>query len=95
VIFDRLVAEKNLSCEPGSAEFLRALCLQLGGKELRACYPADILKILASISTYEEMPATLNKANLKRAAAMYFTKTMAIKGELPRTHQELEPRERE
>ena len=94
-IFDRLVAERNLSCEPGSAEFLRALCLQLGGRELRACYPADILNILALISTYEEVPATVNKANLKRAAAMYFTKTMAIKRERPRTHQELEPGERE
>jgi hypothetical protein len=77
-IFNRLVAQRSLPCEPGSAEFLRTLCLQLGGKELRACYPADILKILVSISTYEERPAEVTKANLKRAAAMYFTKTMTI-----------------
>lgn len=74
-IFRRLVAERNLPCEPGSGEFLRKLCLHLDPSQLRACYPADILNILGSISMYEGLPAEITKANLKRAAALYFAKT--------------------
>jgi SpoVK/Ycf46/Vps4 family AAA+-type ATPase len=77
-IFGRLVEEKNLPCEPGSAEALRTLCLALGAKELRACYPADILNIIDSISIYEGVPVEINKVHLKRAAGIYFTKTMTV-----------------
>ena len=80
-IFHRLVAQKNLTCEPDSAEFLRNLCLRLGGGELRACYPADILNILESVSIYEELPAEVSKDSLERAAAIYFTKTMTPAGD--------------
>lgn len=73
-IFQRLVYMKDLPCEPDSAEFLRKLCFHYSGsKKLRACYPADILDIIASISMYEDLPAKVNKANLERAARLYFT----------------------
>jgi hypothetical protein len=75
-IFNRLVTEGNYPCEPNSAEFLRRLCLHLGPKELRACYPRDIIDILVAISGYEGLPMEVNKANLKRAVTLYFTKTM-------------------
>ncbi len=71
-IFHRLVAEKNLHCEPDNAEFLRKLCIHLGGTELRACYPADILNIMDSVSMYEERPIEINKTNLERATRIYF-----------------------
>lgn len=80
-IFSRLTAEKNLPFQPESVEFLRKLCVDLGAGELRACYPADILDILESISMYEELPTEVNDANLERAASMYFTKTMTIEQE--------------
>jgi MoxR-like ATPase len=75
-IFYRLVAERDLPCRANSAEFLRRLCLRFNGKGLRACYPIDILNILKSISTYEDVPVEVNKGNLKRAADIYFTKTL-------------------
>ena len=75
-IFSRLVTKGNYPCEPDSAEFLRKLCLNLGSKELRACYPRDIMDILVAISKYEGLPVEVNKANLKRAVTLYFTKTM-------------------
>lgn len=81
-IYRRLAAEKNLPYESEGAEFLRKLCLDLGGGELRACYPADILDILESISMYEELPVEVNKGNLERAAGMYFTKTMTLEQKL-------------
>ena len=75
-IFHRILAEKNIPFEPDSTEFLRRLCLHLGPKELRACYPRDIIDILVAISGYEAVPLAINKANLKRAVTLYFTKTM-------------------
>ena len=79
-IFNRLVAEKNLPCGPNSSEILRKLCIDFGAKELRACYPADIVDALISISSYDERPVEIRKANLERAAALYFGKTLTSKG---------------
>src|SRR4030095_8819810 len=38
-IFQRVVSNKTIPCEPDSAEYLRKLCLREGRTELRACYP--------------------------------------------------------
>ncbi len=80
-IFNRLVAEKNLPCRPNSAEALRKLCIDFGAKELRACYPADIVDALISISRYDERPVEVSKANLERATALYFGKTLTVQQE--------------
>jgi hypothetical protein len=53
-------------------------CLDFSEGELRACYPGDILDILTSISTYEERPVEISKANLERAVGLYFAKTMTL-----------------
>jgi len=74
-IFHQITEKKNLPHDPDSSEFLRKLCSHLSGKELRACYPADIINIIESISAYEGISVEINKANLKRAASIYFTKT--------------------
>ena len=75
LIFERIVKSRGLMCEPDSPAFLRKLCAQFTGKELRACYPADIINIIESISSYEEVPVEISQTNLKRAAAIYFTQT--------------------
>jgi hypothetical protein len=94
-IFRRLVAERGLSFEPDSSDFLRQRCLDLSGGGLRACYPADILNILTSISTYEERPVEISKANLERAVGLYFTKTMTLSCERSLTSQQPEAEERQ
>ncbi len=76
-IFHRILGDKGLSHEPNSAELLRKLCTFFTGKELRACYPADIVKIIEAICAYEETPVEINPENLKRAAKIYFTQTVA------------------
>jgi hypothetical protein len=73
-IFRRVVAARQIAAEPESAEYLRALCLREGRTELRACYPNDICNILASIGKYEKRPPRMTKADLERAAALYFAK---------------------
>lgn len=74
-IFRRVVAARNLPCDPDAAEFLRLLCLREGGMELRACYPGDVCSILISIGRYENRMAQVTRADLERAVALYFTQS--------------------
>ncbi len=76
-IFHRLVMEKMLRSEPGSARHLRSICEQSGSGELRACYPIDILDIIMSIKAYEQRPLEITRTDLERAASMYFTRKIA------------------
>jgi hypothetical protein len=73
-IFHRVVGSSNIPYEPDSAEYLRKLCLREGRTELRACYPADICNILVSIGKYEGRSPYMSKAELERAASLYFAK---------------------
>jgi hypothetical protein len=73
-IFSRVVQARNIQAEPDSAEYLRKLCLREGRTELRACYPADICTILLSIGRYEGRGPIMTKAELERAASLYFAK---------------------
>jgi hypothetical protein len=75
-IFYRLIEEKNIPSEPNCEKILRQLCLNSGPKELRACYPGDIIDIIIATSKYESTPLEINEASLKRAVELYFTKTM-------------------
>ena len=77
-IFQEVVKRKGVDCDPRSSEFLRKICLQFTGKELRACYPGDIIEIIEAIGTYEGNPIEINQPNLKRAADIYFTRTVPI-----------------
>src|SRR5271169_4521249 len=73
-IFMQVVAARQIQAEPDSAEYLRKLCLREGRTELRACYPADICNILLSIGRYEGRGPIMTKAEMERAASLYFAK---------------------
>jgi len=73
-IFRRVVAERNLPCEPGVGDYFREMCVRING-ELRACYAADFCNIMQSVGEYESRPMKVTPAELERAAALYFTKT--------------------
>jgi hypothetical protein len=73
-IFSRVVQSRNIQAEQDSAEYLRKLCLREGRTELRACYPADICSILLSIGRYEGRGPIMTKAEMERAASLYFAK---------------------
>ncbi len=74
-IFSRVVQARGLQAESDSAEYLRKLCLREGRTELRACYPSDICNILSSIGRYEGRAPIMTKAEMERAAALYFAKS--------------------
>ena len=73
-IFRRVAAAGNVVVESGAAEFLRECCLAAGAKQLRACYPNDIFKLVRSICEYEGRPIRLIKSNIERAVGLYFAR---------------------
>lgn len=74
-IFHRVVQSRGIAYDDDSAEFLRKTCLAKGPGELRACYPADICKILQSISHYEDRVVRMSHEDIERACDLYFAKT--------------------
>jgi hypothetical protein len=77
LIFEREIAQQHIPCDEGSAEFLRRLCRSHSGGSLRACYPADVCRILLWISEYEERPVKVTKIELERAVDLYFVQRPA------------------
>jgi predicted ATPase with chaperone activity len=74
-IFARVMTSKGIPVESGAAEYLRKVCLRGGRSELRACYPSDISTIIESISRYERREPVIDRANIERAANVYFSRT--------------------
>jgi hypothetical protein len=78
-IFDeitrRVLAAHQAVAEPGSVEHLRERCRAACGGLLHACYPADIFRLVRSISEYEGRPVRMTRANIDRAVALYFAKS--------------------
>jgi hypothetical protein len=74
-IFERVLQGRRLPADPGSAESLRALCLEHAPNGLRACFPGDICDILVSICDYEQRPPRVSHTELERAVGLYFTRT--------------------
>lgn len=76
-IFHKIVTDRKLVCEPKSSEVLRMLCLDRGPKELRACYPSDIIDIIVSTCAYESKTVKINRKSLERAVNLYFAKPLS------------------
>jgi hypothetical protein len=73
-IFQRVIHNRQVPAEPGSAAYLRERCLGSGARFLRACYPMDIYKLVKAISEYEGRPVRMNKMNIDRAVGLYFAR---------------------
>jgi SpoVK/Ycf46/Vps4 family AAA+-type ATPase len=71
-IFRRVADARKVAVAPDSFDTLRRLCLEDGRTELRACYPNDVCKLLASIARYEDRPAEATAEDLRRAVDLYF-----------------------
>ena len=75
VIFEREAMKQEIPRQPDGAEQLRQLCKLHGGEQLRACYPADICRILHWISEYEERPIEAGNIDFERAVTLYFARS--------------------
>jgi hypothetical protein len=77
-VFDEILRRQTLAraitYDQEMADYLRSLCLRDGRTVLRACYPADLCRVLMSISLYEGRPPRLNRTDLERAVSLYFAR---------------------
>jgi hypothetical protein len=73
-ILRRYALASEIAYEQDKADFLRSIILRDGRTVLRACYPGDICRILASISKYEGRPPQMTRADLERAVNLYFAR---------------------
>jgi predicted ATPase with chaperone activity len=76
-IFLRIAQANFVPYEPGITEYLRERCAAAGAKNLRACYPGDIFKLVKAISEYEGRPLRFTRANIDHAVGLYFAKMSA------------------
>jgi hypothetical protein len=70
-IFALTAAGLGMDCEPGSAEFLRQVCLQ-HSPDLRPCFPRDICHAIRAIRIYERKRPAIGREDIERAATGYF-----------------------
>jgi hypothetical protein len=73
-ILRRCTLARNIAYDQEMADYLRELCLRDGRSVLRACYPADVSRVLLSISQYEGRPPRLTRTDLERAVNLYFAR---------------------
>ncbi len=74
-ILRRYSLSQNIPYEQDKAEYLRSIILRDGRTVLRACYPADMCRILISISQYEGRQPQMTKTDLDRAVGLYFARS--------------------
>jgi hypothetical protein len=77
-IFERVAQSNNTFAESGAAQYLRERCLEQAGRNLRACYPIDIFRLVKAISEYEGRPVRFTKVIIDRAVALYFAKSVGV-----------------
>ena len=77
-IFHRVAQAHHVPCEPGCAEYLRKRCADAGYKNLRACYPNDIYRLVKAISEYEGRPVRMTRPNIDRAVGLYFANAQPV-----------------
>jgi hypothetical protein len=80
-IFAQVVRDRRIPAEPGSAAYLRKLCLSENRRELRACYPGDICRIIEWMKEYEGQEPAISTAELERAVRLYFARDAALSTE--------------
>jgi SpoVK/Ycf46/Vps4 family AAA+-type ATPase len=73
-IFERVLSERQLPCDPGLPAQFRSICAAHAPGPLRACYPADMCNLLTWMATYKGRPFDVNRESLARAAEVYFTR---------------------
>jgi hypothetical protein len=70
-IFSMTAVGLGMGFEPGSAEFLRQVCLR-HSPDLRPCFPRDICQAIRAITVYEHRQPAITHEDIERAATGYF-----------------------
>ena len=87
-IFRREAAISSLECSPDMAREVRELCRGAGQRMLRACVPADLCSMVASMRRFEGTDGRTPLEYFSRAVALYFAKPEAFQDSEPAPHSE-------
>ncbi|HWZ29693.1 MAG TPA: hypothetical protein VNX18_00060 [Bryobacteraceae bacterium] len=71
-LLQRVAVEKGVPCKPAMEDFIVAECLRRSPDGLRACFPVDLMTIIAGMAKFEERAPILEKTELEQALKMYF-----------------------
>ncbi len=78
-IFRRVAQERQLEVDPGAIDELIHFIREALHKELRACYPRDLVNQVCWKARYEGTIPCLDRAALLRAAKIYFLPPVSLK----------------
>lgn len=73
VVLQCAAARYGITIEPGAEAYLREVSRRQGDGDLRPYLPHEVCKILRAVCTYRGEPLVLDRANVDRVAAIYFT----------------------
>jgi hypothetical protein len=68
----RVSTEKGIPCSPQAEDFIVEECRRHSPDGLRACYPGDLLSIVAGLAKFEERTPSLEPADVEQALNLYF-----------------------
>ena len=68
----RMAAEKGIPCSPEMEDFIVEECSRHSPDGLRACFPVDLMAIVAGISKFEQRAPVLEKSEVEQALNLYF-----------------------
>jgi hypothetical protein len=82
--FDRVLArvaeELGVTVTPDAPAYLRRMSRERGDGDLRPYLPREICRILRSVCRYHGHPEILDRANVDRIVAVYFTRAASMIG---------------
>ena len=77
-VLRRVTEQFSIRVMPDAPAYLRRMSRELGDGDLRPYLPKEVCKILKSVCQYQNQPLVLDKANVDRVAAVYFTKVATM-----------------
>jgi hypothetical protein len=77
-VLSLVTADFGIEVEGDAPAYLRHVSRELGDGDLRPYLPKEVCRILRSVCTYNRRPFVLDRFNVDRVAAVYFTKVAAM-----------------
>ena len=71
-LLHRVCEEEQLPCNREMDEYISRECLKQSPEGLRACFPADLMKIIHGIAAFEKRTPSLEKRDVDEALKVYF-----------------------
>ncbi len=71
-LLQRVSAQKSIPCSPQVEDFVVEECKRHSSDGLRACFPADLMAIVAGLAKFEERTPLLQPADVEQALNLYF-----------------------